>query len=33
MKKYDRLKAVVSLDAIEHNFREMRKKKTKIHKN
>lgn len=25
MKKYDRLKAVVSLDAIEHNFREMRK--------
>lgn len=25
MKKFDRLKAVVSLDAIEHNFREMRK--------
>lgn len=33
MKKYDRIKAVVSLDAINHNFREMRKnikKDTKI---
>ena len=33
MKKYDRIKAVVSLDAINNNFREMRKnikKDTKI---
>ena len=26
MKKFDRVKAVVSLDAIAHNFEEMKKK-------
>lgn len=29
MKKDSRVKAVISLDAVEHNFREMRKKDRK----
>ena len=33
MRRYDRIKAVVSLDAIAHNFGEMKKKYRKGHKN
>ena len=32
MKKDSRVKAVISLDAVEHNFREMRKKDDRSHK-